>query len=242
MKHAFGIRRLDELTSGGLEDRSFTLVHGPSFSGKEVLGNRFILAGLEKGIPAVNILTTESPHDARVALTRLDPRFTAYEKADLVRFVDAYTPQIGVEDDAEPNTVRVDSLTNFSALMRATEEAMDALGRGHEHQRLLLNSLSILALNTNIQTTFRFLQVFIGRAKRAGATGLLLADDGMHAASDLSAFKALVGGAIETKKEHERNFMHVSGLPLVMNPGWIEYSFNGKEMDLTGSFAAGRIR
>ncbi|MHB8584690.1 MAG: RAD55 family ATPase [Thermoplasmatota archaeon] len=236
-----GNKRLDDLLRGGIEDANFALLYGPRFLGKELLARRFLLSGLHQGIPGILVLTDETVTDARRALITMDPLFPTYEERGLVRYVETYSRSIGAAGEVT-QAEYVEGPMNLNGLSLAINNAEGQLIHEHPTHRLILDSLSTLVTYTNPQTTFRFLQVLIGRTRLAGATGMLLLDSGMHSDPDVQMFKHLMNGVLEVRVENEKTFLRVDGLGITDNPGWIQYKFAGEEFELTGSFAAGRIR
>lgn len=236
-----GIKRLDDLLEGGLPNQSAALVFGPPFLGKEVLTKLYFLHGLRTGTPGVMVLTGEAASDVRARLAKMDPRYPEYERAGLAHFVDTYSRSIGAEDDHR-YAEYVDGPVNLNAVSLAVNNAQRKIIADHASHRLVFDSLSTLITYTNAQTTFRFLQVLIGKAKRAGATSMLLLEQGMHTDAEVQTFKHLCDGVIELKQDAAATMLNVIGVGVTESRGWVEYRFTDKTFDVTGSFAAGRIR
>ena len=236
-----GVRRLDDLLDGGLPPDSTTLLYGPAFLGKEILARRFFLHGLSLGQPGIFVLTGQAASDVRAQLEEMDPKYPDYERAGLAHFVDTYSKSIGAEDD-HAYSEYVDGPMNLNAVSLAVNNAQRKIIAEHPHHRLVLDSISTLVTYTNAQTVFRFLQVLVGKAKRAGATSMLLLQAGMHPDAEVQTFKHLADGVVEVKHEGGANVLHVLGVGVTESPGWVEYRFTPKTFDVTGSFAAGRIR
>lgn len=240
-RHATGVRRLDDLLQGGLPDRSHTLLYGPKFLGKEVLAREFFLEGLRRGEPGLMVTTDACCEDLRASMAAAEPRFPGFEQAGLVRFVDTYSRAIGLEGGPRHATF-VDSAVDLNAVAAAVHEAAADLAREHRSHRLVFDSLSTLITYTNAAAVFRFLQVLGGRTRRAGATGLVLLDQGMHAEADVVTLKHLTDGVIEVRNGTGKSLLHLEGLGVTENIGWVEYRFGEAAFEITGSFAAGRIR
>jgi KaiC/GvpD/RAD55 family RecA-like ATPase len=236
-----GVKRLDELLEGGMPQGACALVYGPPFLGKELLARLFFLTGLREGIPGILVLTGATAADARAQLAAMDKHYPEYEKSGLAHFVDCYSQSIGAED-GQPGTDYVDGPMNLNGLSMAVGHAQKrALRAGGQH-RLVLDSVSTLIAYSNPQTTFRFLQVFIGKGKRAGATSLMLLEKGMHAEHEVQMVKHLMDGVIDFRRDNAKNLLHVEGIGVTEDRGWVEYRFGEADFDITGSFAAGRIR
>lgn len=234
-----GVARLDELLDGGFPSGSAVLVYGPPFIGKEILTRTFLLEGARDGMPGVMVLTNAAASDVSLELAAMDPRFHEYEKAGLIHFVDTYSKSIGAEGEM-PNAEYLDGPVNLNALALAVGNVQRKLIAKHPNHRLVFDSLSTLIAYTNPQTAFRFLQVLVGKAKRAGATSLLLLDQGMHTDAEVQMLKHLMDGIVEMKPNDTKFVTKVDGCGVTPH-GWIEYRFSPTEFEITGSFATGRI-
>lgn len=244
MKIPTGSLRLDELLGGGLPQGSATLVYGAPFTGKRVLSRLFVAEGLHRGEPAVLVLTKEAAVDVHQGLGDLEADYTHYAEQGMVRYVDTYSHAVGAADGSQgPLYARyLDGPMDLNALSRAVNDTQHEVIRAHQEHRLVLDSVSTLIAYANAATTFRFLQVFIGKAKRAGATMLLSMDDGMHSEAEVQMIKHLVDGVIHLKVQDAKHLVQVGGNGVTQDKGWVEYAHGERSFDVTGSFAAGRIR
>jgi hypothetical protein len=96
---------------------------------------------------------------------------------------------------------------------------------------LHINSLSTILMYSNIQTVFRFIHVFTGRIKAAGALGIFVIESGMHDDKDITALKQLFDGMIEIKSENDGNFIRVIGLSPKPTP-WFQYEIEGNNIKI----------
>jgi KaiC/GvpD/RAD55 family RecA-like ATPase len=236
-----GVKRLDSLLNGGVPAGSAVLVYGPPFLGKEVLARRMVLAGLGLGVPSVNVITNTATADLRRQFVASDKAYPAHEKLHMVRFVDTYAKGIGAAD-AFPDAIYLDGALDLNGLAGAVNRMEAELLASHAAHTLVLDSVSTLVAYSNAQTAFRFLQNLIGRTRRAGATSLFLMDHGMHTPADVQTFKHLMTGTIEVRESSGGHQIQVQGLGATSNPGWVDYKFDERSFEVTGSFAAGRIR
>lgn len=236
-----GVKRLDQLLGGGLPPGSASLVYGPPFVGRDVLARVFALNGMRRGVPAVVVLTDKSASDLRRAFLAMDPRYAEFEKAGLALYVDTYSKSIGAAEE-HAATEYVDSPVNLNGMSLGVNNAERRIIGGHAEHNLVFDSVSTLIAYTNAQTAFRFLQVLIGKTRRAGATSMLLLDAGMHTEAEVQMVKHLADGVLDFKSENEKHLLHVSGLGAMEAAGWVEYKSTEKDFEITGSFAAGRIK
>lgn len=236
-----GITRLDEILGGGLPERSATLVYGPPFSGKAVMAYQFLLRGLQDGVPAVMVTTDTSAYNLRERLAEMDTNYKRYEEEGLAHYVDTYSKSIGAADDFK-FAEYVDGPVNLNAVTLAVNNAQRRFIGEHGNHRLVFDSVSTLMAYTNAQTAFRFFQILLGKAKMAGATAMLLLEEGMHQPSEVQMIKHLTEGVIELKKEDGQGRLHLEGMDTEADHGWIDYEFTRNQLELTGSISAGRIK
>jgi KaiC/GvpD/RAD55 family RecA-like ATPase len=241
VKLATGIRRLDEILQGGIPEKSATILYAPPFLGKEVLLRQFVLSNLRAKVPALIVLTDASAAEWRKNLKQQDPKFPEYEAAGLVRYVDTYSRSIGATETL-PHVELVDGLLNFNAVSLAINNAERDFIRQYGQHALVFDSVSTLIAYTNAATAFRYLQVLIGKTKAAGASAILTLSQGMHTDAEVQMVKHLADGLIELRSDNNKNVMKVEGAGTGEGRGWVEYRFTETSLDVTGSFAAGRIK
>jgi hypothetical protein len=82
---------------------------------------------------------------------------------------------------------------------------------------------------SNIQTVFRFLHVFTGRIKAAGAMGIFVVDSGMHDDPTITTLKQLFDGVIEIKEENDKKYIRTVGLSSKPTL-WLEYAIEGGKL------------
>ena len=98
--------------------------------------------------------------------------------------------------------------------------------------QLHINSLSTILMYSNIQTVFRFLHVFTGRIKAAGALGIYVIESGMHDEQAIATLKQLFDGMIEIKSENDKNLIRIIGVSPKPTP-WFEYEIEGHNLKIS---------
>ncbi len=229
------------MLGGGIPAGSAVLVYGPPFLGKEVLARRFLQHSVENGVPGVCVLTNAASADVRRELAAGSAAYQQGEANHLARFIDTYSRGIGA-DEAVPDSEFLDGSLDLNGISLAVNKAQASLIGDHDAHAFVLDSISTLIAYTNAGTAFRFLQTLIGRTRRVGATGLFLMDHGMHADADVQMFKHLMTGVIELRDANGKAQLRVEGLGAPVGVGWVDYKFDNAAFEITGSFAAGRIR
>lgn len=236
-----GVKRLDELLEGGVPPRSTTLLFGPPYTGKAILSRLYLLAGLRAGVPGLVVLTDTSASEHAESLKALDKDVPNYVEQGLLHYLDMYSWMIG-DRERYPNTEYVEGPTDLNAAMMAVNTMERRLLQTHETHRLVFDSVSTLIVHTNAQTAFRFLQLFLGRTRQAGATSLLLLERGIHQPNEVELVKHLTNGILELRKDEGKTQLQAEGFGVEGLSGWVDFHSTDESFEITGSFASGRIR
>lgn len=235
-----GDRRLDDLLLGGIPFGSNILVHGPPFTGKEVTINSFIAEGLAKGVPVLYVITDKLPSEIREDMMHIVSGFEEYERLGLVKFVDAYSRSIGIED-VEENVTNVDDPTDHESIMKAVDVAAKELLKKHKYYRLAFRSISTLIAYMDSASAFKFLQPFCGKRKRERCVAMYAIEKGMHDEQDIQMIGSVMDGSIEYKVEQLKTFLCIKGIGDVQSRAWIDYTYSKQGLSI-GSFSLDHIR
>lgn len=233
-----GVARLDELLDGGFMRGGAVLLSGPRFTNKGQLARRALVANIHGQRAGVLVATSQTAADERERLAVIEPGLA--DMATPMWIVDTVTRLVGGEE-TDPFCRYVDGPRDLNGIAAAVQKCL-AASPTDRSPVLVIDSVSTLIAYGDPQAAFRFLQVLIGRAHRAGTTTILLVDDDMHEAHDVALVRHLMDGAIETRAGDGHQQMRILGMGGRSDLGWIEYRATAGAFDLTGSFAAGRIR
>jgi KaiC/GvpD/RAD55 family RecA-like ATPase len=235
-----GDRRLDDLLLGGIPFGTNVLIYGPPFTGKETTINSFIGEGLAKGVPAILIITEKLPSEIREEMMFVVSGFEEYERLGLVKFVDAYSRSIGIED-TEPNVTYVDDPTDHISIMKAVDSVAKEVLKTHKYYRLAFRSISTLIAYLDSGTVFKFLQPFCGKRKRERSVGMFAIEKGMHDEQDIQKIQSVMDGIIDYKIEQLKTFLSIRGICDVQSRAWIDYTYSKQGLSI-GSFSLDHIR
>jgi len=235
-----GNPRLDDLLMGGIPFGSNVLCIGPAFIGKETLIDRFILEGLQKGIPALVITTDISPAEIREEMNYIVPGVEEFEKMGLLRYIDVYSKSMGIQEE-DPSTVYVDHPTDYAGIQRAVEVLTKQFKEKSPTYRMAVRSISTLVTYSDPTSTYKFLQATTGRVKRAKVVAMFTMDRGMHSETEIQTIAHLMDGSIEFRTDGVKTFLGVQGLTDVQSRAWIQYTYSKKGLNI-GSFALDHIR
>ncbi len=237
-----GVRRLDDLTFGGIPAGSQILVSGPAHSGKDLLSRLFIQEGLKSGQGALWVLTDRTYQTVREEITAVFPAYAEHEKKGRVRYVDLYSRSLGVtEAERGVKLLASQDKAILEQLTQAVNTFANELKEKASGYRLVFESVSTLSAYLDTAATFRFLQPLIGRRKLDRAAGYYELETGMHSESDLQTLEHMMDGSINLKVDQLKTFLSLRGITDVQSRAWVGYTFTVKSFNL-GSFSLDHIR
>ncbi len=229
--YTLGIKELDNAI-GGIKKGSNIMLIGPPMSGKEFILYYIMYNGAAKNENAVITVTT------RESATHILEWFSE-NKLELplarIGIVDCVTKTLGgaaIENDNIKIASSPVDLTGIGVkISQFFEEYF--MKKNIRKTQLHINSLSTILMYSNIQTVFRFLHVFTGRIKAAGALGIYVIESGMHDEQAIATLKQLFDGMIEIKTENDKNFIRAVGLSPKPTP-WLEFEIEGADLRIVG--------
>ncbi|MDE1819294.1 MAG: hypothetical protein KGJ23_03120 [Euryarchaeota archaeon] len=238
-----GVNRLDDLLLGGVPLGTSVLVNAPSHTGKDVMARLMAAEGLKKGVPILWILSDKATSTLREEMTAVLPSYLEYEKKGLVRYVDLYSMSLGITTADPLVTMLSTEDKNFlESLSKAVDEVAADFRKKAEYYRLIFETVStVTAYLDDAQSSFRFLQPFVGRRKRDKAVAYYLVDTGMHSENDIQVLEHMMDGSVNLKVDQLKTYLAVKGLGDVASRAWIAYTFTKKVFNI-GSFSLDHIR
>jgi len=202
--------------------------------------NGFVGEGLAKGVPAILIITDKLPSEIREEMMFIVSGFEEYERLGLVKFVDAYSRSIGIED-SESNVTYVNEPTDHASIMKAVDAVAKELLKTHKYYRLAFRSVSTLIAYLDSNAAFKFLQPFCGKRKRDRAVCMYSIEKGMHEEQEIQKIQSVMDGIIDYKVEQLKTFLSIRGICDVQSRAWIDYTHSKQGLAI-GSFSLDHIR
>jgi KaiC/GvpD/RAD55 family RecA-like ATPase len=237
-----GSARLDDLLFGGLPLGTNVLLTGPPFIGKEVLVETFIVEGVTKGIPAVLILSDVSPAEMRESLATHVPSVEEYERLGLIKYIDAYSQPMGVEQEEDnENIIYISEPTAYQDIIGAMDKFTKSLKKQHQYFRVVVASISTFITYSDVKATYGFLQKLSGRLKRSHSVSMFPIDEGMHAHTDIQMLGHVMDGSFQFKAENLKTYIAIQGVCDTQSRDWIQYQYTKKGLNI-GSFTLSHIR
>ncbi len=222
--YTFGIQELDNAIEG-IRKGSNILLIGPPMSGKEVILYNIMYNGAAKNDNAVITVTT------RESATHILDWFKENNLAlplSRIGIVDCVTKTLSGAAVENENIKIASSPVDLTGIGVKISQFFEEffMKKNIQKTQLHINSLSTILMYSNIQTVFRFLHVFTGRIKSAGALGIYVIESGMHDEKSIATLKQLFDGMIEVKSENDKNYVRTVGLSPKPTP-WFEYEIEG---------------
>lgn len=228
--YSLGIDKLDDNIKG-IRSGSNIMTIGPPMSGKEIIINNIVYNGLKAGNAAV-IVSTREPGENVIEWFEYNNLELPLERLGIV---DTVTKSLGVPTEDTANIKRASSPVDLTGIGVKISQFLEDFWVKKKIRKtsLCINSLSTILMYSNIQTVFRFLHVFTGRIKAAGAIGIYVVQEGMHDEQAIATLKQLFDGVLEIKQENDNHFIRIIGLGQKPSP-WYEYSIDEPHIILKG--------
>jgi len=232
--YTLGIKELDNAI-GGIRKGSNIMMIGPPMSGKEVILYYIMYHGSAVTENAVIMVTT------RESATHILDWFKEHRLVlplTRIGIVDCVTKTLGGAAVETENIKIASSPVDLTGIGVKISQFFEeyVMKKNIRKTQLHINSLSTILMYSNIQTVFRFLHVFTGRIKSAGALGIYMIESGMHDEQSIATLKQLFDGMIEVKSENDKNYIRIVGLSPKPTP-WFEFEIDGANIKIVGSIA-----
>jgi KaiC/GvpD/RAD55 family RecA-like ATPase len=222
MRVSTGIAKLDDMIGGGFPSHSSILIKGPPGTGKTTISQQFLYSGLKNSEKGYYITSDASPEDVVDKMSSFSWEIDSYLKSRKLLFLDIYSWRVGGAKDKVWKHVLQGGL-NIDALNLSLSELLEKLSNDH-HKRGVFDSLSSLLLYVSTDMVIKFIPILIAKAKRKGATELLILEEGVHDPKTVNTLNFLTDGLIETKMEEGTKYLRIPRMRgTSCKGGWIEY-------------------
>ncbi|MCX9028348.1 MAG: PAS domain S-box protein [Candidatus Methanoperedens sp.] len=221
-----GLKELDDAI-GEMKKGSNLLLIGPSLTGKEAILNQIISYGATEKDNAVMMVTTREPG---IQILDYLKNMTPDLPLSNVGIVDCVSQMFDNNIVETKNIKIVNSPVDLTGIGVKISQFFEDfyIKKNIFNIQLHINSLSTIMMYSNLQTVFRFLNVYTGRIRAAGGLGIYVIESGVHDEKSIATLKQLCDGLIEVKSEKDRNFLRIVIYSGKSTP-WFEYEIlNGK--------------
>ncbi|MFA4936601.1 MAG: ATPase domain-containing protein, partial [Candidatus Methanoperedens sp.] len=168
--YTLGIKELDDAI-GGIRKGSNIMLIGPPMSGKEAILNHIMYNGAVKN---ENAIITVSTRESAVHILEWFKEHDLNLPMSRIGIIDCVTKTLGGASIENENIKIASSPVDLTGIGVKISQFFEEffMKKNTQKIQLYINSLSTILMYSNIQTVFRFLHVFTGRIKAAGALGI----------------------------------------------------------------------
>jgi len=234
-KASTGIKSLDDLLMGGIPHGSNVMVYGPSFMGKEVIANKFVVEGLMKGVPAVYV-TTGTISNEIIEEMKFIFDIEGFAEKGLLRFVDEYSMAINSKL-RDPNTYYIDfSSKNLEEIPKCIKKAYKSFSKNENisvnYQNTVFRSASAPLARLGIEDTLKLMKPIIDQTKKNKSIGMYLLDKGIdHPYKEVKELESLMDMVIELKVQNMNMFLSVQNGE-AKSKDWFRYVPSKNDLDI----------
>ena len=229
--YTLGIKELDNAI-GCIRKGSNIMLIGPPMSGKEVILYQIMYHGAAIN---ENVVITVTNHESATQILEWFKENKIVLPLSRIGIIDCITKSLGCVVVENENIKIATSPVDLTGIgVRISQFFEDFLiKKNNRKAQLHINSLSTILMYSNIQTVYRFIHVFTGRIKAAGALGIFVMESGMHDEQAIATLKQLFDGVMEIKSENDTNYIRMVGFSPKPTQ-WLEYEIEGENLRITG--------
>lgn len=218
-KYNLGIQGYESKIKGGTN----ILLLGPPLTGKDILTKSFFYEGIkEKDSSAIYVTTTDS---SKSVLDWFEENnLSLGDESNSYGIVDCVTESQELEKPENDSFIKYASspvdLTDIG--VKISNFLKDFYKNGENQKiRLIIDTVSVMIMYSDVKTIFRFLHTFSGRIKSVNGIGMYVLEAGSHEEKTIKTLKQLMDSSLETKDEDGSNKIRLQGRSL--NFDWKSY-------------------
>jgi len=166
-----GIESLDAVTSGGIPERTVTIVYGPPKVGKSVFAFHFLAESVRLNEACVVVTTDYGAEDLVRAMSGFNWSIQEALKQGGVQVI-SMTPVTSSRSKNGP--LKIVSLANPTDLMLSLNEVLSSFARDNVRFRAIWDSLTPLFIYNPPMLVAKILREYSSKMKKAGAVGVLV--------------------------------------------------------------------
>ncbi len=236
-----GIRKLDDLLTGGIPFPSNIMIYGPSFAGKEEMIYNIITSSIQRGLPSIIVTFDRTSESLLQGMSYFSPLVNGYLELDMLYFIDTFTKTTREITSESRSIIYLDNQTDLEGVTRELNRISKDLTRKSGTVIVAIFGFSTILNFLDKSQTLKFLQTFATERRDQNNISFYTVEKGLHAESEIQALAHFMDGIIEFKLEGNKSYLSVKGLTDAMSRDWIEIDFTKNSFNLK-SFSLSKIR
>jgi len=236
-----GIRKLDDLLTGGLPVPSNIMVYGPPFAGKEEMLYNIMTSSIQRGLPSIIVTFDRTTESLLQGMSYFSPLVRGYLDLEMLYVIDTFTKTTKDVQTESPAIIYLDQQTDLEGVTRELNRISRELMKKSGSVVVALFGFSTILNFLDKSQTLKFLQTFATERKDQNNISFYTVEKGLHAENEIQAIAHFMDGILEFKSEGNKSFINVKGLTNAMSRDWIEVDFNKSSFNLK-SFSLSKIR
>lgn len=217
-----GIKGLDPLLGGGIEEGYSFIIYGTPHCGKKPVIMQLAYSALKQKIPVVFVLTDFGAKRWKEMM--IESGWNMERFKDKVYFIDAYSQQYSIMKNEENITYLQVPFPLSTLSIECTKFMETSQFVWGKKPLVIVHSISTLIQNFGENEVFNFLQFFLGKLGNESITSVHSLQAGMHTEKIETMIVSMVDGVLEMRDMK----MRAKGFLDIKTQEWIPYHMTSK--------------
>jgi len=217
-----GVKGLDPLLGGGIEDGYSFMIYGTPHCGKKPVIMQLAYSALKQKIPVVFVLTDFGAKRWKEMM--IESGWNLERFKDRIYFIDAYSQQYSIIKNEENITYLQVPFPLSTLSIECTKFMETSQFVWNKKPLVIIHSISTLIQNFGENEVFNFLQFFLGKLGNESITSVHSLQAGMHTEKIETMIVSMVDGVLEMRDMKLR----AKGFLDIKTREWVPYHMTPK--------------
>ncbi|MCL4413088.1 MAG: hypothetical protein M1526_07035 [Candidatus Thermoplasmatota archaeon] len=236
-----GVKKLDDLLTGGVPVPSNIMIYGPAFAGKEEMVYNIITSSIQRGLPSIILTFDRTSASILKNLSYFSPLVAGYLDLEMLHVIDTFTRTTNEEAESSGGITYLESQTDLEGVNKELNKISKELMKKSGSVVVAMFGFSSILNFLDRSQTLKFLQSFANERRDQNNIAFYLVEKGLRDESEIQAIAHFMDGIAEFKIEGSKSYIMVKGLTSVMSRDWIEVDFSKNNFNLK-SFSLSKIK
>ncbi len=236
-----GVKKLDDLLTGGVPVPSNIMIYGPAFAGKEEMVYNIITSSIQRGLPSIILTFDRTSASILKNLSYFSPLVAGYLDLEMLHIIDTFTRTTNEEAESSGGITYLESQTDLEGVNKELNKISKELMKKSGSVVVAMFGFSSILNFLDRSQTLKFLQSFANERRDQNNIAFYLVEKGLRDESEIQAIAHFMDGIAEFKIEGSKSYIMVKGLTSVMSRDWIEVDFSKNNFNLK-SFSLSKIK